>query len=77
MRGGDPTLLLLLRWQSPKAGLVLALLGRDRGCRCRARTTAPPWPRAAHVCAQMEEEAACPWDARYWGASLQGASRCR
>lgn len=39
MRGGDPT--LLLHWQSPKAGFVLALLGRERGCRFWARGTAP------------------------------------
>lgn len=64
MLGGDPP--LLLRWQNPKAGFVLALLGRERGCRCWARATAPPWPCAAHVCAQMEEQAACLWDTRYW-----------
>lgn len=42
MRGGDPP--LLLRWQNPKAGFVLALLGRERGCRCWARATAPHGP---------------------------------
>lgn len=41
--------------------------GKGAGLQILGTRHGPPWPCAAPVCAQMEEQAACLWDACYWG----------